>query len=248
MGVELDEMFWQKMCELRVAVPAVVVSFSATTQNVVVQPAVQENILRNGVPTPEDLPQLSNVPLGILRLGGFCITFPVNVGDEGLVVFADMSIDSWWQSGGTANNQVERRRHDLTDGLFFPMFQSQPRSLTNYSTSALQVKSDDGTTVITVSEGQIILTPDSGTTQIVLTPGSATVTPDSGTTQIVLTPGAAHINATAITLNGDVTVTGQLTVDDTIVGHDDATISGIGYLGHEHSGVTTGGGTSGPPV
>jgi len=230
MGVELDEMFWQKMCELRVAVPAVVVSFSATTQNVVVQPAVQENILRNGVPTPEDLPQLSNVPLGILRLGGFCITFPVNVGDEGLVVFADMSIDSWWQSGGTANNQVERRRHDLTDGLFFPMFQSQPRSLTNYSTSALQVKSDDGTTVITVSEGQIILTPD------------------SGTTQIVLTPGAAHINATAITLNGDVTVTGQLTVDDTIVGHDDATISGIGYLGHEHSGVTTGGGTSGPPV
>jgi len=52
----------------------------------------------------------------------------------------------------------------------------------------------------------------------------------------------------ALTVDETALIIGQLTVDSTIVGHDDATISGITYSSHEHSGVTTGGGTSGPPV
>src|SRR5271154_3255324 len=66
-----QESLYQLVHELRVAIPAVVVSFNVETQNVVVQPAVQENVFINLVPTPVNLPQLINVPLGILRLGGF---------------------------------------------------------------------------------------------------------------------------------------------------------------------------------
>jgi phage baseplate assembly protein gpV len=246
MGVELDEMFWQKMCELRVAVPAVVVSFNPGPgvggQTVVVQPAVQENILRNGAVVPTDLPQLSNVAVALPRAGGFALSFPIAPGDECLVVFTDMSYDAWWQSGGTANNQPERRRHDLTDGIAIFGIWSQPRQLVGYSADSAQLRSDDGATVIDVKSGQV------------------SITPDGGTTEFEIVPGTVNITAATINLNGNVVISeqltvdeaveiiGQLTVDSTIVGHDDATISGITYTSHEHSGVTTGSGTSGPPV
>lgn len=155
----LDEMFWQKMCEMQVAVPAVVVSFNASTQTVVVQPAIQEHLLIQGIPKPFSLPQLSNVPLGCLRMGGFSITFPAQAGDEGLVVFANMCIDAWWQSGGTSNIQIERRRHDLSDGLFFPMFWSQPRVIPNYSQTNLEIRTDDGTCKISIApNGGVVIT------------------------------------------------------------------------------------------
>jgi hypothetical protein len=230
-GDALDEMFWQKMCELRVAVPAVVVSFDAAgTQTAVVQPAVQENILLNGVPTPTSLPQLSNVAVALPRAGGFSLTFPIAAGDECLVVFADMCYDAWWQSGGTANNQAERRRHDLTDGIAIFGIWSQQRLLADYSTDSVQLRSDDGTTVVGVEEGEV------------------TMTPDGGVTQIVATAGAIQLTAVTVTVDGDLVVTGGLDVSDPIIGHDDAVISGIAYVAHEHSGVTTGSGTSGPPV
>lgn len=62
------------------------------------------------------------------RGGGFALTFPVAAGDECLVVFADACIDSWWQSGGV-QNQAEKRRHDLSDGIVIPGLWSQPNKL-----------------------------------------------------------------------------------------------------------------------
>ena len=148
----LDEMFWQKLWALRVMIPAIVVSFDSVHQTVTVQPAIQENMLQNGVVTPTNLPQLVNVPVCLPRAGGLAITLPLAAGDEGIVIFADMCIDAWWQSGGTANNQVERRRHDLSDGMFYPGGWSQPRVLPNYSTTMAQLRTDDGTVYVGVNE------------------------------------------------------------------------------------------------
>jgi hypothetical protein len=186
--VVLDETFWQKACELRVAVPAVVVSFNTATQTAVVQPAIRDTLLVNLVPTPTDLPQLSNVPVLGYRGGGFSITLPIKAGDEGVVIFSDLAIDSWWQSGGTQNNQVERRRHDLSDGMFLPCGWSQPRVLSTYNANSLEIRQDNGQCLIRVSGGVIYATPDNGTVQFQLSPG-------------------------VITLTGAVSVTGSLTVN-----------------------------------
>jgi hypothetical protein len=179
-----QESLYQLIHELRVAIPVVVVSFDAVHQTVTVQPAIQENVFLNLVPTPVNLPQLINVPVCPPRGGGFSITFPFAAGDEGFVVFQDMCYDAWWQSGGTENNQVERRRHDLSDAMFIPGGWSQPRILNNYSTTGLQLRSDGGNTVIEIDTGQV------------------TVTPDGGTTQIKIAPGEIDLTATLVKING----------------------------------------------
>ncbi|MGC8050122.1 Gp138 family membrane-puncturing spike protein, partial [Salmonella enterica] len=75
------------------------------------------------------------------------MTFPVAQGDECLVVFASRCIDSWWQSGGI-QEQAELRMHDLSDGFAILGFRSQPRALSNISTTSAQLRSDDGATFI----------------------------------------------------------------------------------------------------
>lgn len=44
------------------------------------------------------------------------MTFPIKKDDECLVIFSDLSIDNWWESGNV-QNPVEQRRHDLSDGM-----------------------------------------------------------------------------------------------------------------------------------
>ena len=74
-----------------------------------------------------------------------------------MLIFCDMCIDAWWQSGGI-QNQLEVRRHDLTDCGFFPGIYNQQRLLSAYSTASLQIRSDDGQTVIDVSESGVTIT------------------------------------------------------------------------------------------
>lgn len=206
--IALDEMFWQKACELRVAVPAVVTSVGnlAGVQTVTVQPAVQENQFQNLVPTPVSLPALPDVAVLVYGAGGFVITLPIAVGDECLVVFTDMCYNAWWVAGGTVNNQEERRRHDLSDGIAIFGLWSNPRAIANYTTNALEVRSLDGNTFIQMKSGQVVITPDNGTTQIAITPGNISLT--ATVIDINGTSYHAHIHSGVTTGAG---VTGPIT-------------------------------------
>lgn len=161
-SLQLDEMFWQRACDLRVSVPSVVVSFDSNTQTVTVQPAIKETVYQNLVPTPVSLPQLPKVPILLMRGGGFTVTVPIQAGDECLVVFTDMCLDSWWQSGGTNNVQIERRRHDLTDGIAIFGIWSQPRVLQNYSQKTLQIRNDQGTILVELTANSININAGDG--------------------------------------------------------------------------------------
>src|SRR6185312_3051567 len=95
---------------------------------------------------------------------GWSITFPISVGTECLLIFADMCIDGWWQSGNISS-QLDRRRHDLSDAfaLFGPW--SQPNKISNYSTSSLQIRSDDQATLIELAPNVINIKADTITIQ-----------------------------------------------------------------------------------
>lgn len=143
---------------LRVAMPGVIQSFDAATQTVTVQPAIRERIRNPDLSYSwVALPLLVDVPIVIPRAGGFSLTLPVAPGDECLVVFGDMCIDSWWQNGGTQNNQPDKRRHDLSDGFAVLGIWSQRRTIANYSTTAAQLRTDDGSTYIQLVPGEIDL-------------------------------------------------------------------------------------------
>lgn len=210
---------------LRVAIPGVVQSFDPVKQTVSVQPAITENINYlyaddSGWRTVKDtvpLPVLQDVPISLHRGGGFSATLPIQPGDECVVLFSDVCIDAWWQSGGTNNNQMELRRHDLSDGIAILGPWSQPRRLQNYSTNSAQLRSDDGTVVIDVAGSQITLT-------------APNVTVNASNT--------ATISGNQVNINGSAGVT--------ITGNNATKIEGRTFTSHEHVGVQTGGGVTGP--
>jgi len=129
--------------KLRVAMPGIIMSFDETEQTATVQPAITENIrLGQDEAKPTPLPLLTDVPVCFPRVGGYCLTFPVKEGDECLLVFSDMCIDGWWQSGGV-QDQVETRRHDLSDAQAILGITSVPQAVTGYSTDSLMLRNED---------------------------------------------------------------------------------------------------------
>jgi hypothetical protein len=186
-------------------------SFDAQKQTVTVQVAITERVLdKNNIPQPTKIPVLTDLPICLPRAGGFALTMPIQAGDEGLAVFGDTCIDGWYQLGGV-QNQVEIRRHDLSDGFFIPGVWSQPNVIADYSTEAAQLRSIDGNTVIEVGSGEVT------------------------------------IKATNVTVQAEqVNVTGSESV--TISGNNQTTVDGVNFKEHTHSGVTAGGGVTGPVV
>jgi len=156
---------------LRSSIPGIVVSFDPVKQTCVVQPAIQEIVLlpppitpknlkpgtTQNIPTSVTIEPIQDVPICMMRVPGWSITLPITKGTECLLIFSDTCIDGWWQNSGV-NAPYDRRRHDLSDAiaLFGPW--SQPNVLSNYSTSSMQIRSDDETVVIDLSSTGIILT------------------------------------------------------------------------------------------
>jgi phage baseplate assembly protein gpV len=195
-----------------VASPAIVQSFNVNggAPTVTVKCALLETIQFSGVQGNVDPGIIADVPVAFYRGGGCSVTLPIAVGDECLLVFADGCIDAWFQSGGQ-QSRIDGRRHSLSDAIAVFGLTSTPRALTNYSTIAMQLRSDDGTTVIEVGASEIT------------------------------------IKANTITVQGQqVNVTGSTNV--AISGNNTTTIDGVNFLEHTHTGVTAGGGVTGPVV
>lgn len=160
--INSPEEFYRRMLDnfsssIRVSIPAIVQDFDPETQTVTVQPVIRERIMGDNLePEWVELPLLLDVPIVLPRAGGYSLTMPIQAGDECLILFSDMCIDAWFSSGGV-QNQIEKRRHDLSDAFAILGAWSQPRTLPNYSTTAAQLRSDDGSAYISLSSGEINL-------------------------------------------------------------------------------------------
>lgn len=133
---------------LRVASPGIIQSFDSKEQTVTVQLAIREKRLEgDGTERWLDIPQLVDVPVVFPRAGGYVLTFPIKPGDECLVIFGDNCMDAWWQSGGV-QNQIDCRRHDLSDGYAIPGPWSQPRTIPGYSTNSVQLRNESGSAYV----------------------------------------------------------------------------------------------------
>jgi len=143
---------------LRVSAPGIIQSFDANTQTCTVQLALREEVTKEDY-TKEwmNLPLLLDVPIVIPSAGGYSLTLPIKKGDECLVIFSDCCIDAWFSNGGI-QNQIEKRRHDLSDAICIPGLYSQPNVIPNYSTTSTELRNISGTSKISLSENQINIT------------------------------------------------------------------------------------------
>lgn len=141
---------------LRVSCPGIIQSFDEDTQTVTVQLALREQIK-----SPDEsesrwfkIPPLLDVPLVFPRSGGYLLTLPIKKGDECLVLFSDMCIDAWYSHGGI-QNQIEKRRHDLSDAFAIPGIWSQPNKIKEYSTESTQLRNESGDSYIELKDNTV---------------------------------------------------------------------------------------------
>ena len=171
LGDEQDvllETIWQASRNLRVAIPGNITAYDPATQTVTVQPTIRERLISKAGEEPiwQALPQLLDVPIVMPRAGGYMLSLPVTEGDECLVVFTDMCIDAWWQSGGV-QNQADLRRHDLSDAFAILGVWSQPKKVSNLSSEAMELRSLTTDAKVKVSDTDI--TASIGETKLNLT-------------------------------------------------------------------------------
>ncbi|MDU9086154.1 Gp138 family membrane-puncturing spike protein, partial [Klebsiella pneumoniae] len=155
-----------------------------------------------------------------------------------LVIFADRCIDFWWQSGGI-QEPVDERMHDLSDAFCIVGPQSQAKKIGGISTTAAQLRTDDGSAFIEVAAGHDVT---------VKTSGKLTASADGGT----------EITSPEIILNGNVTINGNLsqgmgesggsaTMYGPVTVTNDVTAGGKSLMTHTHGGVEHGNDSTGEP-
>lgn len=146
--------------QMHCAIPAIIQSYDNKRGTVTAAPALREIIYNDsdGIPYNIELPLLLDVPILFPCGGGYVVTFPVQNGDECLVIFGDVCIDAWWQNGGI-QNQAEQRRHDLSDGfaILAPFSQSKIKNFSTFSSSIMELRNADGTQKIQLSDTAVNL-------------------------------------------------------------------------------------------
>jgi len=227
--------------DMRVASPGIIQSFDSVKQTATVRIAIKEQLIIDGEIQEAQIADLVDVPVMMLRAGGYVVTFPISVGDECLLIFSDTCIDSWFVAGGV-QPQMSVRRHDLSDAFAIVGIWNQARKINEYSTGSLQIRDEGKSVLIDLSPGKIAINATD----------SVTI---NATNSATINTKAATINAdSGLTVNADTTVNGKLTVSDMLTASAGGnitgglTVDGIGFKHHVHSGVQGGSGTTGPVV
>lgn len=142
--------------EVRVALPGAVQKVN-DDQTVDVLPLLKNRFIDDGgTIVQEDLPVLVSVPIATPSGGGFFASFPTAVGDTGLLIFTDFSIDQWQAKGGTTPvDPLDLRTHSLTSAVFYPGLRDSKNQLQSTSTTDMVLGKDGGSVIHIKPNGEI---------------------------------------------------------------------------------------------
>lgn len=227
------------------ALPGVVlrVHNKGAQQLVDVQPCVS---IKNRDDTVTQQATILNVPYQqpASSLGG--VVFPLNVGDNVLLVFQMRGIDTWKYGEGGLSAPSDYRMFSNQDCIAIPCI--SPTSKAQTATNKHSASYSLGDTIVYNGAVEIIQKPD-GTT-VVNSPSKVVVnSPD-----VVINSTNVTINASQTTVNGDFSVVGNSSVSgNSSVGGDfsaagQGSINGRDFMSHSHSGVESGPSNSGGVV
>lgn len=102
------------MMDVRVSMPARIVSFDPATKTASVEIGLK---MVNADDTQSEYPPLVDCPCLFTRGGGFHLVHPYKVGDKGIVLFSDRCFDGWFQAGQVAP-PMDFRVHSMSDAYF----------------------------------------------------------------------------------------------------------------------------------
>lgn len=139
------------------ALPGIIVSFDSATLLAQVQVGIKSNVTApDGSKAAIARSLLVDVPVCFPGGGGCTLTFPLQDGDECLLVFAARGIDAWVEYGGT-QEAMPTRRHSMSDAFALVGVRSKARKLPQPASDTTQLRSDDGTTYVELDpSGQMV--------------------------------------------------------------------------------------------
>lgn len=233
------------------ALPGIIQTVNFSNMTCTVQPTIQGIFYKNNEQGSNsandiDLPVLVDCPIVFPSGGGCTLTFPINKGDEVLIIFSSRCIDNWWALGATDSEgntiprpQAEYRMNDLSDGFVIPGPRSVPRVIPLISTTTVQLRANtkDNThySFIEIHPGNFNINIS---TTGNITANAPNITANAST--------AMNITSPITTITGNVHITGDVQVDKTLTATTDVIGGSKSLKNHTHTSSSPGSQTSPP--
>ncbi len=126
------------MLDLSVAFPATVSELQDGGAKVKIIPDLKDAIYSDEGVFNVDSLEIPDIPVynpGEGKSDGGYLRFPVSVGDKGMVIVSDRSLDGWYE-GGVPNVPQAAHTHKRIDGVFWPGLRDRSRVQANLDQSA----------------------------------------------------------------------------------------------------------------
>src|SRR6185312_11534950 len=136
----INDFIWAAQNEIHTCVPCTFTAVDGRT--VTVTPGTNRYVPDGaGNYISDELPQLSDVPIGDFVANGMIIALPVAVGDTGVVIFCERPIGAW-RATGTQGDPGDLGMHTLDGAYFVPMLQPDAKQARSASPTAIVIGSD----------------------------------------------------------------------------------------------------------
>ena len=114
---------------------------------------------------PVEYPNLTDAPVIVLGGGAGALTFPIQEGDECLVLFNDRDLSNWLQDGA-GGPLATSRLHSFSDGIILVGIRSLLNSLADYDSARVALRGGPGVIGVNPTStppGKLLLTNASPT-------------------------------------------------------------------------------------
>jgi hypothetical protein len=200
--------------------PARVVSFDRASNRVNVAPLITL-LTTEGEQVPRA--QINGLPVFMIGGGNHVLTFNLRAGDYGWIKANDRDLSVFLRRY-SQSPPATLRKHTFSDAVFFPDAM-RGVSIQAEDSARVVLQTLDGATRIALGDDRVKITQ-----------GSKSIT--VGPSNITITNGAASMTMTST----NTTITGP------VIMPNGATIGGIDFGTHKHTGVQSGTSTSGGPT
>jgi hypothetical protein len=195
------------LSDVNTCLPCTIVEYDDATMKATVQPLIK---VRRADGVTLDMPPIVGVPVVQQGNDNFSITHPVKKGNTVLVLFFQRSIDNWVHSDGSSTIDPESfRKHDYNDAVAITGLYPFPNAVGSHSSDLViraNIKSESESKIILKASGEIEIHSNAATT----------------------------INASAATVNCNLTVNGDIHSTGTVTGDNDCVGGGKSLKGHTH--------------
>lgn len=207
-----------------------------------IQPTINQK-LKDG--TVKERPPVLGVPVSfpVSTTAGF--TFPIKVGSTGIAVFSMRNMDGWKGGNGRPASPMNFAKMDKGDAMFIPGIQPPGVAVNNPAKHILTHDTNDAVLFQNLGgvESEVRLKAD-GSIEVNTSNQNVTINCSNA---VVNASEGIELNAQTLTVDcpstlwiGDVVQQGNWTQTGTYV------LNTININLHKHTGITPGGGTSGP--